>query len=189
MKTVYIIHGWDGSPNEPMYRWLRRELTSRGFKVVIPEMPNPEKPDIESWVKKINETVECPDKNTILVGHSIGCQAILRYLEKLDSSVFVGDLILIAPWFTLQNLESEEEHTVVKPWIETKINFFSVTRHVSKITAIFSDSDPFVPLENVELFKKNLETENIIEHNKGHFIEEDGVTELPSALEAILKIK
>ena len=26
MKTVYIIHGWEGSPREPMHKWIKKEL-------------------------------------------------------------------------------------------------------------------------------------------------------------------
>ena len=189
MKTVYIIHGWGGSPNEPMHKWLRKELLTRDYNVIAPEMPDAEKPEINAWVSKLKEIVENPDKDTIFVGHSIGCQTILRYLETLNPAVVVGGVVLIAPWLTLQNLESDEERNIAKPWLETNISFAGVAKHVPKITAIFSDNDPVVPFENAELFEKKFGTENIIENNKGHFTEEDDVLELPSALDAVLEIK
>ncbi|OGY66792.1 MAG: hypothetical protein A3I24_03540 [Candidatus Harrisonbacteria bacterium RIFCSPLOWO2_02_FULL_41_13b] len=49
-KKVYIIHGWDGSPNEPMLQWLKVSLEERGCEVVVPEMPEPAVPKIGSWV-------------------------------------------------------------------------------------------------------------------------------------------
>ena len=43
-------------------------------------------------------------------------------------------------------------------------------------------------LGDKELFEKNLNAKTLIEHNKGHFSDDAGVKELPSALEAILEM-
>jgi len=55
--------------------------------------------------------------------------------------------------------------------------------------AIFSDNDPFVLPENQKSWKEKVGAEIIVEHNKGHFTESDGVVSLPSALEAVLGMK
>lgn len=100
MKKIQIIHGWESSPDEPILKWLKFSLQKKGFEVSAPDMPEPEKPKIETWVGKLKEVVS-PDKETILVGHSIGCQAILRYLETLPEGTKVAGIILIAPFITL----------------------------------------------------------------------------------------
>ena len=187
-KQVYIIHSWGGSPNEPMHQWLKLELERRGFDVAIPTMPHPENPTIKDWVLDLSQIIRWPDKNVILVGHSIGCQTILRYLEELPADAKVGGAVFIAPWLTLSNLESDEEWTIAEPWLRTEINDSDIIKHLSKITAIFSDSDQFVPPENIEKFQKRFGAEIIIEHEKGHFTTSDGVTKLQSALDAVLRI-
>ncbi len=188
-KRVFIVHGWDGSPDELLHKWLKAELEKNGFRVVVPQMPNSKKPMIEAWVSKLEEIVGAPDKDTILVGHSIDCQTILRYLEKLNPASKVGGVVFVAPWLTLLNLESEEEWRVADPWLNTPIRETDIIKHTPKITAIFSDNDPYVPSENIELFKKRFNAEIIIEHQKGHFTADDGVEKLESALNAILEIK
>lgn len=190
MKKVFIIHRWGGSPDEPLLRWLKSELEKNGFEVIVPEMPNSEKPDIETWVLKLKEIIEIPDKDTILVGHSVGCQTILRYLEKLDPTSRVGGIVFIAPWLTLSNLENDEEWRVAGPWLNTPIREGDIIKHIPKITAIFSDNDPYVPSKNIEMFKEkfNNDIEVIVEHKKGHFTADDGVEKLESALDAISKI-
>ena len=190
MKKVFIIHSWSGSPEDPLLRWLKSELEKNGFDVIVPEMPNPEKPNIETWVLKLEEIIEVPDKDTILVGHSIGCQTILRYLEKLDPTSRVGGVVFIAPWFTLSNLENDEEWRVAGPWLNTPIRETDIIKHIPKITAIFSDNDPYVPSENIEMFKEKFSDyiKVIVEHKKGHFTVDDGVEKLESALDAILKV-
>ena len=109
MKKIYIIHGWDGSPEEPMHKWLKKELEGKGFQVTIPLMPNPEEPEINAWIDKIKEVVENPDNDTYFIGHSVGCQGVLRYLETLDSNTNIGGAIFIAPWMHLDNKTIEEE--------------------------------------------------------------------------------
>lgn len=161
-KRVFIIHGWGGSPNEPLHKWLKLKLEKKGFKVIVPQMPNPEKPEIEAWVSRLEEIVGTPDESIILVGHSIGCQAILRYLEKLNLISKIGGVVFIAPWLTLSNLESEEEWQVADSWLNTPIREIDVIKHAPKMTAIFSDNDPYVPSENIEMFKRRFNAEKKI---------------------------
>jgi hypothetical protein len=185
MKRVFIIHGWDGFPKEGWYPWLKKELESKDFVVQVPAMPNTNEPKINSWVNFLKEIVGKPDKETYFVGHFIGCQTILRYLESIQDGIKIGGAVFVAGWFNLINLETEEEKDIAKPWLETPIKLNKVLNHTKNIVAIFSDNDPFVPLSDSKIFKKKLKAKIIIEHNKGHFSGSDGVTKLPIVLESI----
>ncbi len=181
MKRVIIVHGWSDSPEGSWFPWLKHKLEDKGFKVEVPEMPDTNTPKIDAWVKKLEQLN--PDSDTILVGHSIGCQAIMRFLEK--SSIKAKGILFIAPWLTLKGLGNDEK-IVAKPWLETPINFEKVK--TNKIIAIFCDNDPYVPISDEKIFKDKLNAETIIETGKGHFSADDGVTELPEALDAINKL-
>lgn len=184
-KRVFIVHGWGGDPEEGWFPWFKKELEGRGFEVIIPSMPNSDNPVIEEWVEHFGKTVGEPDQKTYLVGHSIGCQTIMRYLEKLPEASRVGGVVFIAGWFTLSNLEPEEE-PIAKPWLETPINCEKIKQHLDKFVAIFSDDDPYVSAANQTLFAEKLGAKVIMEHGKGHFSGDDNISELPSALEAVL---
>lgn len=190
MKRVFIIHGWDGNPREPMLYWLKEELEKKNFDVTSPNMPHPETPEINSWVNKLNEITKNPDKDTYFIGHSIGCQTILRYLEKLDSNMKIGGVVLIAPFMHLDKKMLEEEGTleIARPWIEKGIDFKKVLAHTNKYVCIFSDNDPFVSLKEKDVFKDKLNAKIIIEHNKGHFDPSSKVKEVPSILKSLLEI-
>ncbi len=191
MRNVYIIHGWGGSPDEPMLQWLKSLLEENEFSVSIPIMPNAEAPEIDAWVSKIRNTVILKE-DIILIGHSIGCQAILRYLETIDEGIKITGIVLIAPWMKLdeQTLKEEDEEVikVAEPWMNNPIDFNKVRSHVNKAVAIFSDNDPYVSLEQKDVFEDKLGAEIIIEHDKGHFDPKSNVRELPSALDAILNL-
>jgi len=190
MKRVFIIHGWDGSPDEPMLRWLRRQLEEKGFSVIAPEMPISDTPDIEVWIEKLKRAIKDPDEQTYFIGHSIGCQALLRYMEKLSLRVKVGGVIFIAPWIHLkpETFENEEVEEIAKPWLETPINFDRIKMRFKKMVCVFSDNDPFVPLSDKDIFKEKLNAEIIVESKKGHFSPDDNVDELPIALNKLIEI-
>lgn len=188
-KRVFIIHGWDGHPEEGWFPWLKRVLEARGFFATALVMPNPRRPIIDEWIAAIRKAVGAADRDTFLVGHSIGAQAILRYLESLSADQRIGGAVFVAGWVTLASAayEQEGDEETAKPWLEKPINWEKVKSRASGFTAIFSDGDPFVPLADVEIFQQKLDADIIIEHGKGHFSGSDGVIELPSALSAVLK--
>ena len=162
-----------GSPNEPWFIWLKEALELHGFIVVVPKLSNTFKPKIYDWIKSINNAVLELNEDTYFVGHSLGCLAIARFVAG-----FIKRLLEI------QNKDID----VVKEWIESPLDLAQVKTHFKKSVAIFSDNDPYVALEENVEFKNKIDSQIIIEHNKGHFTLEDGVTNLPVVLDAILML-
>lgn len=189
MKRVFIVHGWGGYPEEGWFPWLKKELEAKGFKVLIPSMPNPLIPTMEEWIPYLAKAVGEPDEQTYLVGHSIGCPTIIHYLATLPQGARVGGAVFVAPWFMLKNLESEEEENIAAPWITTPVDFEKVKAVTSRFTAIFSDDDPFVSYDdNAPLFQEKLGAKVVLERGKQHLNGEAGVIELPSARDALFEI-
>ena len=189
-KRVYIVHGWGCYPEEGWFPWLKKELESRGFIVVIPQLPKTEEPRINNWVSALKNIIGEPDEQTYFVGHSMGCQNIARYVESLPETIKVGGAVFVAGFFKeLSGIEDDElEHSVVNEWMNTPLDLQKVKSHLKKSVAIFSDNDPFVPFSNQEEFKNILDSKIILEHNKGHFSGSDDITELRSALSSVLEI-
>jgi len=191
MRKVILVHGWGGNASdEAWFGWLRNQLEKKGFKVEAWDMPNTNYPRIGEWVNFLKEKVPKPDADTYFVGHSIGCQTILRYLESLEEGIKVGGCVFVAGWFNLieETYEDPEDKEIAKPWIENPINFEKVKDHTDTFVAIFSDNDPDVPLSDKDLFEQKLGAKIIIEHNKGHFSDDVGVKELPVVLKEILQM-
>ena len=186
MTRVFLIHGWGGSPGKDWLPWFIPTLTEKGYEVIAPQMPETDNPQIELWVNKLSELVGQARESDILVGHSIGCQAILRFLEKLPHGQKVNKVILVAPWFELTNLENEAAWQIADPWIKTPISFQKIISHANSFTTIFSTNDSWVPLDiNLQLFKERLNPKIIILKNRGHFTKEEGVTSIPELLNLI----
>lgn len=188
IKKAFIIHGWSDTPSGSWFPWLQKNLEERGFEVEVPAMPHPDTPTIEDWVGHLKKIITQVDENTLLVGHSVGCQTILRFLAALPESEKVGQVVLVAPWLALSGIEKDEEG-IARPWLEESIDFARVRQLAENITALFSSNDKFVPQEeNVALFEKALQPKIVYVGDKGHISGFDNppILELPELLDIIL---
>lgn len=189
MNKIYIVHCWDGTKDDGWYPWLDKKISDNDNKVFRFNMPDTANPKIDSWVSYLDKQVNQLDEHTYFVGHSIGCQTIMRYIEMKDTKK-IGGILFVAPWLDLlpEAISDEESYNTAKPWLNTPINFKKIKSIAPKITCIFSDDDYFVSLEQEKKFKELLDAKTIIVKEKGHISKEDGVEELEDIYNALLNI-
>lgn len=193
MKRTIIIHCWEGYPEYCWYPSVARELESRGFIVTVPEMPETERPQLASWLSKLAEAVGQPDEELYLIGHSVGCITILRYLESLPADQKVGGVILVAGFVDdLSYMDSIEDKTVLPNFFQTSLDLEHIKSRAKKFVAIHSDNDPYVELKHADIFKEKLNAKIIVKHGMKHFSgevdDEKSCTELPDVVEVIEKM-
>ena len=94
-KRVLIIHGWESNSREHWFLEEKARLEKLGFQVIVPDMPNTFHPKKEEWIKVIENFA--PDKNSILIGHSLGglitLDFALKYPEMLSAVVVSSPLL------------------------------------------------------------------------------------------------
>jgi predicted alpha/beta hydrolase family esterase len=187
-KRVFIIHGWGNYPEEGWMEWMRSELVKRGFLVAIPPMPDTDCPSMKLWLSYMKDVVGHSDEHTYFIGHSLGCQAILRYLQYQLPAVKLGGALFVAGFETLgaRNAEPEVDRCIGE-WLKEPIHWEAIRGRSRKFTAIFSDNDPWVPLSNVKVFDEKLYAHTIVLHNRDHF-SPVVVKEFPEALDALLEM-
>lgn len=183
MNNCIIIHGWESNPEDCWFPWIKKELENKDYKVFIPSMPNPDEPKIEEWISFLEENLKITEP-TLLIGHSVGCQAILRHLEKHPNEN-IKKIIFVAPWMHLPMdiIEEEGATEIAKPWLETPIDWNKVSKY--NYICIFSDNDPYVKLSEEEFFKEKLNAKTIVLQERGHFSGEEGITAIPEILDLI----
>jgi len=178
-NRVFVIHGWGGGPDRDWMPWITKELQDKRYEVIMPQMPDTNVPVINAWVNKLNEIVGEVRDTDIFIGHSVGCQTILRFLEKSPTDKKVNKVILVAPWLELANLESDEAWQIADPWLKSQIDFSKVINKSNSFVTVFSDNDGWVPIDvNLKLFKEKLNPEIVVLKNRGHFSEDEGVLEI-----------
>ena len=147
-------------------------------------MPNTACPKIDEWVGTLNSKVDFLNDETYFIGHSIGCQTILRYLETKEITK-IGGILFVAPWLDLlpEAIEDEDSYNTAQPWINTSIDFEKIKQFTSNINCIFSNDDYFVSIEQEKEFRNKLNAKTIIVNNKGHISQDDNVYELQEILD------
>ena len=90
MKAILIPGNGGGSPQDNWFPWLEKELPKLGIEVINVQFPDPELARKKFWLPFIEKLGA--DENTILIGHSSGGLAAMRYAEtnKLLGSILVG---------------------------------------------------------------------------------------------------
>ncbi|OGI27982.1 MAG: hypothetical protein A2359_02140 [Candidatus Moranbacteria bacterium RIFOXYB1_FULL_43_19] len=181
-KRVFIIHGWEGTPDSNWFPWLASELEKKRFEIFVPQMPNADFPKMGEWVSHMQKVIGKPDENTYLVGHSLGVTAILRYLESLAGGKKVGGAILVAGVAKSIGIEELEN------FFETSFDYKKIKRAVKHFIVINSDNDPYVPMEHGEILREKLEAKLIIVTDGEHLNAGNGYFEFPLVFGEILKI-
>jgi hypothetical protein len=177
MRRLGIVHRWDGSPGADWYPWLRDEvqaLDPRRFdEVGIPAMPAPESPDPATWIPALRAWLGDDPADlaqTVLVGHSVGCQTIARTLATLSDGVDVEGCLFVAPWFWLDEGEQDE---ISARWEKTSFDDAAARRAAGKVVALVSDDDPFTSdwEANAKAWEDRLGAESVLERGAAHFNE------------------
>jgi predicted alpha/beta hydrolase family esterase len=97
MKNALILHGAANNSQGNWFPWLSRELKKRGYRLWSPDLPNSEEPTLEEWLSAIFDNKDWQfNKESVIIGHSIGATLILRILEKLSQSEKINKAILVA---------------------------------------------------------------------------------------------
>ncbi|MCK5233631.1 MAG: hypothetical protein KAJ91_02325 [Candidatus Aenigmarchaeota archaeon] len=106
----------------------------------------------------------------------------MRYIESLEAGQKIGWTVLVAGFSDIL------EHKELDSFFEMPIEWEKIKQNCKKIIAINSDNDYYVPLTHANVLRNKLGAEVIIKHHRRNASCRDGITELPVALESVLKI-
>ena len=179
MKKVYMVHCWDGKSDDGWYPWIARLLEEKGIKAIRFDMPNTDTPRIDEWVSTLDSYVDELNSDTYFIGHSIGCQTIMRFLERQEITN-IGGILFVAPWLELlpAAIEDQDSFNTAEPWLNTPIDFAKIKKFTSNINCLFSDDDYFVDLKQEKEFKDKLGAKTLVVKGCGHISQDDDIYEL-----------
>lgn len=161
------MHGKDTSPVEKWYPWFICELEGRGIEVVAPVLPNSGDPVMGEWLAELDKTI--PDADTVLVGHSRGGVAVLRWLENQPGDFKIRKEILVAANsgdIADRHITTETNHGF---YTEGGYNFEKIRVHCDDFVVMHSTDDEWVPFGNSEKIAAGLNAKFLKFKNKGHF--------------------
>jgi len=169
-RSLVTVHRWAGNPETDFYPWLGQQvLTPPALfdEVLTPRMPEPGTPTIERWVPALaNVLGPTPSPSTVLLGHSVGCQTVLRYLASLPEGRRVEGALLVAAWF-----EVDRPWSAVRPWLDTPIDLARARAALGRCVVVLSDGDPFTTdwRRNTRLWEERMGAEVVVVPGGRHF--------------------
>jgi predicted alpha/beta hydrolase family esterase len=174
-----IIHGAYGYPEENWFPWLAEQLSKEGAKTTVPAFPTPDGQQLDKWLEIFDKEIGKVDKNTILVGHSLGVTFILRILERLNSHIKAAFLVA---GMAARRLGLEEFDSINTSFVEGDLNWEKIRAYCEVFYVYHSDNDPYIPLEFGQEIAENLQTNLRIIHNGGHINAAAGFTKFDQLL-------
>jgi len=182
-RSLLIVPRWGGTPASDCYPWLLRSLSAESPPAYASaqalSMPRPEQPEVDAWVPALAEAARSVDASqTVLMGHSVGCQAVLRYLaEQPEGRTFAG-VLLVAAWWRV-----DQPWPSLLPWQEPVAELARARAAARRFLVLLSDNDPFTSdhEENGRLWRARLKAEVRLVPGAQHF----NRPEEPAVLEAL----
>lgn len=175
LPKIIFLHGNGGEGvGHYWFPYAAREFRKLGFEVVAKDFPDAHLARKSIWLPFLRN--ECGvDEHSILIGHSSGAIAAMRWAEK--NQIFGS--VLVGAYYTDTGVENER----LSGYFDNPWDFPAIRRNQQWIIQFASVDDPFFPVEEPRLVSRELGTEYHEFTNRGHFFEK----EFPELIEAVKK--
>ncbi len=173
-----LIHGNGNSkPTDNWLPYLKKELENLGVEVNAPQFPDTELARSSYWLPFLDELKA--DENTILVGHSSGAIAAMRYAEthRILGSALIGT------YYTDLGIEAEK----LSGYFDLPWNWKNIKKNQKWIIQFAGVNDPWIPIKEAHVVRDCLDTDYHESPDQGHFGGDYYKETFPELLEAIKK--
>ena len=177
-RRAVVVGRWSARPDSDFYPWLVEELAQRGASASVLDLPAPDSPTIDAWTAAI---AAASPEGAVLLGHSVGCRAILHFLARSPETVRPCAALLVAGWFSV-----DRPWPAILPWIEVPLDTDRVRAACPNIHVLVSDDDPFTADHRAtrERFENELGARVTLVPGARHF----NAAEEPAVLEVLLPL-
>lgn len=160
------------------FPYVKKELENLGIKVVAKDFPDPVLARAKYWLPFLKQELKA-DENSILVGHSSGAVAAMRFAEKNN---ILGSVLVSAYHSDLGMEEEKVSGYFDKPW-----NWQTIKNNQRWIIQFHSADDPFIKPKEARFVHEKLNTEYFEFLDQGHFGGPVTKLKFPELVEAIKK--
>ena len=152
---VLIVHAFGGSPKKFWYQWLRDEIGDTA-EVDVLQMTEPHVPTVGNWLADVTarvaaEAASVEQRELYLIGHSVGCQTIVRFLAEAgtasllqSSGLTLRGCLVVAAWFAVA-----DPWESIEPWCSTPIDCDATKQLLEDagcpMHVVLSDNDKYTP--------------------------------------------
>jgi len=161
MKRVILLHGnGGGTGHDQWFPYIKEAVEQQGIACIAPDLPDAVLARKSFWFPYFTDVLQIgPDD--IVIGHSSGALAIMKYAEdhKIGASVLVGT------YYT--DLGYDDERT--SGYFDTPWRWDAIKAN-QQWTAIFASADdPYIPIAEPQYIRDKLGSTYVAFTDRGHF--------------------
>ncbi len=158
MTQILVVPRWAGQASDDWYPWLQQQHSDTEIVALVERTAPPIEPNVQALLAALRNP-----KDTILVGHSVGCQVVMRALARLDARV--KGALLVAGWWSVA-----QPWPTILPWQEP-FDYQRTKNAAHRLRVVLSDNDPYTPdfVATRRLFQQRLNAEVTVEPGGKHF--------------------
>lgn len=148
------------------YGWAQRSLASLpGIEeVLLQNMPDPYTARESIWLPFMKDKLKC-DASTIIIGHSSGAEAAMRFAETNR----VAGLVLVSACVTdLGNANERASGYYSRPW-----GWERIKNNAGFVIQFGSSDDPFIPWNEHQAVHEGTGSELYASDSEGHYMTVD----------------
>lgn len=185
-KNYFIIHGTRSSQYGNWFPWLYSKFFDAGESCFVPQFPTGEHQDYKEWKTVLEGYLNAGyiGPNTVFITHSLGSVFVTRFV--VEHKINIAGIISVAGFNADGN--SDEINNLNKSFLTRERVLKKIANYVKFYHCIYSDNDPYVPLEVEMNFAKLVNAKVHEIEGAGHINAESGYTEFPFIWELIDKI-
>ena len=181
---VYIVPGYQASPQDHWFVWLANKIQTMDAEVSIVKFTEPDHPQFEQWQHDLNQQIHRLDAQTIIIAHSLGCISTVAYLSRHLKERRLKSLICVSGFYETLSALPELDHYMQQIQMDDGI----IRTHIQHRYVFFSNNDPLVPAPLSIRFGQLLNAQMFEQKQAGHFMAADGYTQFPQLWERVERL-
>ncbi len=168
--NIIFLHGnnsGDGDGGAAHDYWFpsaKSAFEAMGLRVIAKDFPDPKVARMSIWLPFLKDVCGA-DEHSILIGHSSGAIAAMRYAEH---NHILGSVLVGAYYTDTGDRYEKMSGYFDKPW-----DWRAIREHQQWIVQFASVDDPYFPTEEPRHVSEALHTEYHEYTNRGHFFDLD----------------
>lgn len=178
IKIIFLHGNGSSTPQDNWIPYVKAALERAGITTVAKQFPDTQLALASSWLPFLKNELQA-DLHSILIGHSSGALAAMRFAEQ---NKILGS-VLVAAMYTDLGMETERLSGYFdKPW-----NWQSIKGNQEWIVQFASIDDPWIPIAEPRFVHEKLESEYYEFTNQGHFGGDYYKPTFPELVDVVMK--
>lgn len=177
VKAVFAPGNGGSIPQDNWFPGVKEALENHNIQVIAEPFPDPDLARESYWIPFLRNELKV-DSETILVGHSSGAVAAMRFAEHYP---ILGS-VLVGAYHTDLGMEKEK----TSGYFSRPGDWEKIRTHQEWISLFASQDDPWIPIKEPRYIHQCLQCEYHEYKNQGHFCGDYVKKEFPELTLSIL---